>query len=131
MASIINRFRRLFKHRQHPRYLVKDGTFLIIKAPSGNGPEQQVQLIDISHGGMAFIYQGSPSELERSGMLKLLTETPHGEHIDFDTVSDSPLPISTQGSESLRLRGVKFKWMGYFEQSQLRNLIDTVKVCEK
>ncbi|MCE5263222.1 MAG: PilZ domain-containing protein [Deltaproteobacteria bacterium] len=131
MAGFMNSLRRVFKGRQHPRYLVKDGTFLIIRSAGENGEEQKVQLLDISEGGMAFIYQGSPAELEKSGMLKLLSGRPHGEKIEFETVSDLPLPGVADLANTLRLRGVKFKWMGLFEQAQLKDLIDTVKVCEK
>ena len=131
MAPFLNSLRRLFKRRRHPRYLVKDGTFLVIRSAGENGEEQKVQLLDISEGGMAFIYQGSPSELERSGVLKLLSKRPHGEKIDFETVSDQPFPGVADLANTLRLRGVKFKWMGLFEQAQLKDLIDAVRVCEK
>jgi hypothetical protein len=130
MASILNSIRRLFKRRQHQRYVVKGGTFVII-SPNVDGREQKVQLIDISHGGMAFIYQESPSELETSGMLKLLTKTPYGGKIDFDKVSDVPVSGRTQTSEPLRRRGVEFKWMGFFEQSELTDLINEVRIGEK
>ena len=131
MASILNSFRRLFKRRQEKRYIVKDGTFVIISPGHSDGREKRVQLIDISRGGMAFIYQGSPSELETSGILKLLAKTQFAEKIDFDTVSDVPVPGSTQTSEPFRRRGVKFKWMGLFQQSELRDLINTVGIFEK
>jgi len=131
MISIMNICRRLFKHRRNPRYAVKNGTYVIISPGTGAGQEQRVQLIDISYGGMAFIYKGSPSELEKSGILKLLKKTPYAEKIDFDTVSDVPVPGSTQTSEPFRKRGVKFKWMGCFEQSELGDLIDEVGICKK
>lgn len=130
MAGFFSSLRKLFKRRRHPRYLVKDGTYLIVRSTGGSKQEMKVQLLDISQGGMAFIYRGSPSELEKSGMLKLLSERPHGEKIDFEAVTDYPVSHDVEG-ELLRFRGVKFKWMGLFEQSQLRDLINTVKVCEK
>jgi len=132
MAGILNSFRRLFKRRQDQRYCVKDGTFVIISPVKGDGREQKVQLIDISHGGMAFIYQGSPADLETSGVLKLLTEKPSGGgKIDFETVSDVPVPGSAQTSEPFRRRGVKFKWLGFIERSKLRDLVNEVRICEK
>jgi hypothetical protein len=129
MGNFMNIFRRLFKPRQHKRFIVQSGTFVIIS--SSKDREQKVQLVDISHGGMAFIYQGSPSELETSGILKLLTEKPYGGKIDFDTVSDIPAPGSTQTSEPFRRRGVKFKWMGAFDDVELKKFIREVSLGEK
>ena len=130
MISIMNICRRLFKHRRNPRYAVKNGTYVIISPGTGAGQEQRVQLIDISYGGMAFIYKGSPSELEKSGILKLLKKTPYAEKIDFDTVSDVPVPGSTQTSEPFRKRGVKFKWMGAFDEVELKKFIKKVSLGE-
>jgi hypothetical protein len=130
MAGILSIFRRLFKHRRHQRYDVQDKTYVIIKS-AGDSTEQRVQLIDISQGGMAFIYKGSLAELETSGILQLPNKSRFAEKIDFETVFDLSLPDSTQTSDPIRKRGVKFKWMGAFEQSELKVLIDTIKTCEK
>lgn len=133
MGGILSSFRRLFKRRKFQRYAVMDGTFVLISPGKGDedDPELEVQLIDISHGGMAFIYQGSPSDLESSGILKMLTTSPYGQKIYFDTASDVPLPADEPISEPLRRRGVKFKWMGLFEQAELRDLIHSIGICKK
>lgn len=116
----------------HQRYVVEDGTIVIISPSNSGVREQKVQLIDISSGGMAFIYKGVQSDLEKSGILKLLTKKSlSGKDIAFDTVSDAPAAGSTQTSEQFRRRGVKFKWMGYYEQSGLSELINEIKICEK
>ncbi len=65
MAGIINYFRMLFKPRRQRRFSVRSGTFVIVSP--GTDQEQRVQLIDISRGGAAFIYQGSPEELRGIG----------------------------------------------------------------
>ena len=39
--------------------------------------ERKVQLVDISLGGAAFIYRGSPTELEAAGFLKMFAQTPN------------------------------------------------------
>jgi hypothetical protein len=130
MTSILNNLRRLFKHRQQKRYFVKDGTCVIISCGKGEG-EQQVQLIDISHGGMAFIYQGSPSDFDISGILKLSKKKQTVTKIKFDTISDIPVCDNAQSPEQLRRRGVEFKWMGLFAQSDLNDLIAKIKLCEK
>lgn len=133
MAGILNSFKRLFNRRRHQRYFVEDGTLVIISAGIIDKQEQKVQLIDISNGGMAFIYNGSQSDIEKTGLLQLLTKKPpyRTESIRFDTVSDIPVPESMQTSEQFRRRSVKFRWMGFCDESALTNLIDEVKICEK
>lgn len=133
MAGILDIFKRLFHHRKQQRYFVGDGTFVIISPGDSEHREKEVQVIDISRGGMAFIYKGSPSDLEKTGILKLLAKDPpfRRERIKFDTVSDIPAPESAQTSENFRRRGVKFKWLGSYEGSALSNLIDEIKICEK
>ena len=136
MASILDGLKKFFNYRRDQRYFVDGGTFVIVSPANGSAgdKEQKVELIDISHGGMAFIYNGSPSDLERSGILKLINEkSKNVENISFETVSDMPLSENKQTSEQLRRRGVKFTWMGFCEGSGLglRNLIDKIKICEK
>ena len=127
MTNILGLFRRLFKHRKHQRYSAKNDTFVIISSGKGNR-QQKVQLIDISHGGMAFIYQGSQSDLDKSGILKLLTSETE---INFDKVYDFPVSGDAQSPEQLRQRGAEFKWMGSFAMSDLIDLIEKIKICEK
>ncbi len=136
MASILDGLKKLFNYRRDQRYFVDGGTFVIISPANGNAwnKEQKVELIDISHGGMAFIYNGSPSDLEKSGILRLINEkSKNVENISFETVSDIPLAQNNQTSGETRRRGVRFTWMGFCEGSGLglRNLIDKIKICEK
>jgi hypothetical protein len=131
MTSILDRLRRLFRSRRQQRYVVKDGTFVVITPSDSEWQEHRVQLIDISQGGMAFIYQGSPSELEKSGILKTLEKKLYGEKIKFDMVYEVPVPTSPQAPKPLQRRGVKFKWMGSLARSELKSLINTIGICEK
>ncbi|MFH1975802.1 MAG: PilZ domain-containing protein [Pseudomonadota bacterium] len=129
MADILNYCRMLFKNRQHERYNVRSGTFVIV-APGTDG-ERKVQIIDISMGGAAFIYNGSPEELEESGIIKMLTEKASVEKLEFDTVSDVPLPGSEQTSEEYRRRGVKFKWLGLLDKVELSKVIEDISTFSK
>ena len=129
MASIINFCRMLFKRRMYQRFTVKSGTFVIVSP--GTDKEQHVQVIDISQGGAAFIYQGSPEDLDASGILKVLTDAPDLAQVNFDTVSDRPTSESLQGSEPFRRRSVKFKWMGVLEQAQLQSYIKEAGIVPK
>ncbi len=129
MSNIINFFRMLFKRRMHQRFAVKSGTFVIVSP--GTDQEQRVQVIDISQGGAAFIYQGSPEELKASGVLKVLTDAQGLEEVNYDTVSDKLTSESQQTQEPFRRRSVKFKWMGVLEQAQLKSFIKETGIAPK
>ena len=120
--------RRLFRQRRHKRYLVQSGTFVIVSP--GTDREQKVQLLDISQGGTAFIYQGSPEELEESGILKMLVERKYLANVPYNTASDVPAPgcEGVQSSVPYRRRGVKFNWMGVLQEVELRNYIKKVSI---
>ena len=121
MANILSYVRRLFAPRNHQRFMVQNGTFVIVSP--GTDKEQKVQVIDISQGGAAFIYQGSKEDLETSGVLKMLVENPSLEKVNFETVSDEPAPGCTDTSLPYRRRGVKFKWMGVMETADLMKFV--------
>jgi c-di-GMP-binding flagellar brake protein YcgR len=133
MAGVLSSFKKIFNRRQQKRYFVKDGTLVVISPGNVENEERTVQLIDISQGGMAFIYKGPPSAIEKSSLLQVITQKhPYRtESIRFDTVSDVPVSGNTPTSESFRRRGVKFRWMGFFDETALKNLIDEIKICEK
>lgn len=124
MVDILNVCRMLFKRRQHKRYSVQSRTFVIV-APGTDG-ERKVQIVDISMGGTAFIYNGRSEELEESGVLNLLVGKTGVEKVNFDTVSDIPVPGDAQPAETLRRRGVKFKWMGVLDKAELTKFIEDV-----
>ena len=134
MVDILNSMRRLFKHRQNERYFVEDGTSVIISSCSRWDRNQRVQLSDISQGGMAFIYERSQSDIEKSGILKLLVKSwtcgarTYGVKIRFDTVYDITDSGSTQTSEQFRRRGVKFKRMGGYEKSKLTDYLVSLPI---
>ena len=129
MANIFNYLRRIFKPRAHKRFVVKSGTFVLLLP--GTDREHRVQVMDIGMGGAAFIYQGSPEELEESGVLKVLADAPGLEKVHFDTVSDKQTPESRRTSEEYRRRGIKFKWLGVLEEQQLEDFIKEVGIVEK
>jgi hypothetical protein len=126
MAIILSYVRRLFSPRSHRRFMVQNGTFVIVSP--GTDQEQKVQVIDISQGGAAFIYRGSKEDLETSGVLKVLVENPSLEKVHFETVSDEPAPGSRGTSSPYRRRGVKFKWMGVMETADLMNFVKSISI---
>jgi hypothetical protein len=106
--------------------MVRNRTFVIVSP--GTDKEQKVQVIDISLGGMAFIYQGSKEDLETSGVLKMLVENPSLEKVNFETASDEPAPGSTDTSVLFRRRGVKFKWIGVVEKVDLKDFVKNISI---
>jgi hypothetical protein len=126
MADFLSYVRRLFSPRNHQRFMVQNGTFVIVSP--GTDKERKVQVIDISQGGAAFIYQGSKEELETSGVLKMLVEKARLEKVHFETVSDEPAPGFTDTSLPFRRRGVKFKWMGVMEHADLKEYLKNISI---
>ena len=126
MAKILTNVRRESETRQHQRFMVPKGTLVIVSP--GTDREWKVQAIDISHGGLAFIYQGSKEDLDTSGALKILDKNADLENVNFETVSDEPAPGSTDTSLPSRRRGVKFKWMGVLGKQDLRDFVNSISV---
>lgn len=110
--------------RKHERAPAPAGTFVIISPGTDN--ERKVQLIDISQGGAAFIYQGSREDLDASGILKLLVKDADIDPLKFETVSDVPTPCSKDESLPARRRGVKFKWMGILKEKDLKDFVKNI-----
>jgi len=121
MANILSYVRRLFTTRKHERFKVQIDTFVIVSP--GRDKEKKFQVIDISQGGLAFIYHGSKEDIETSGFLNMLAESPNLEKVNFDTVSDKTAPEFTYTSLPTRRRGVKFTWMGVLRETDLKNFI--------
>jgi hypothetical protein len=106
-----------FKGRKKHRYKVHHAS-VVVAVPSREGTANSwtVQVIDVSLGGAAFIYEGSPAELAKSGLIKLS----EGEAIKFKTVSD----IESPEGPTFRRRGVQFKWSGVLGNEQIIRFIN-------
>lgn len=107
--------------RKHERIKLPERTFVIVSP--GTDREWKVQAIDISQGGMAFIYHGSREDLDKSGVLKILAKNADLDPVHFETVRDEPAPGRSGTSLPLRRRGVKFKWMGVMKPADLKVFI--------
>ena len=131
MTKARNLLWRIFKPRKQQRYLVENGTLVVVVTPGRHGQEQrrQVHVIDISMGGAAFIYEGSPEELEDTGFLQITASTPNKEKVYFETVSDHPVPDLDASQPPYRRRGVKFTWMGALGESYLKEFIQDKGIC--
>jgi hypothetical protein len=117
-------FKKLFfRARKHKRYQIHNGSFVIIVPNKDGGKSKwKVQVIDISVGGAAFIYPGSPSDLAESGIVKLSNQTLNNESVKFETISDIKAPGWTD-EIPYRRRGVKFEWGGVLSKNQVDDFI--------
>jgi c-di-GMP-binding flagellar brake protein YcgR len=124
--EIMGLLRRVFRPRKYPRYYASKGTFIVIRHYASSGKEtKKIQLLDISEGGCAFVYNGAREELEEAGFLSLLTDDkPQFDRVDFVTASDDPIPEKYNTSGWLRKRGVNFKWLGMFDRKRLQEFIE-------
>ena len=106
----------------HPRFYADEGVFVVVEPYTAEG--RKVQMLDISEGGCAFIYNGSKEELEESGFLSLQSkDIPYLERIDFVTKSDNLLSDSNDKEEQVRRRSVEFRWLGVFDRKKLKAFI--------
>ena len=119
--------RRLFKPRKHPRFYPCNNAFLVVAPYTSGG--RKIQILDISEGGCAFIYDGTREELAESGFLSLMVDdTPYLDSVDFATASDTPLPVIQNNSGWLRRRGVEFKWLGVLSRERLKEFIKQISI---
>jgi c-di-GMP-binding flagellar brake protein YcgR len=124
MAKILSDAQRASETRQQQRFMAPKGTFVIVSP--GTDKEWKVQAIDISQGGVAFIYQGSKEDLDTSGVLKILAKNANLENVKFETVYDELVPESLDKSLPSRRRGLKFGWMGVVEEADLRDFVKSI-----
>jgi hypothetical protein len=124
----MNILRRFLRPRKHTRFHTKGAAFVLIGTDKKG--KRKIQILDISEGGCAFVYNGSNNDLKESGFLSLLSEeTLFLEHVDFETVSDTPLPQDDKPDETFRRRGIKFKWLGMFDQKRMKEFIEQIALC--
>ena len=120
--KLLKILKRLFRPRLHHRYSVDNGVLVLIE-PHAAAP-RQVQMVNISEGGCAFIYNGPRKDLEASGFLSLqFKDILCLERIGFITKSDSLLSDSNDKKEQLRIRSVEFQWMGILDRKKLKEFI--------
>lgn len=106
-----------FKGRKDHRYLVHHrSVVVVVPVKDQTKMTWSVQVIDVSLGGAAFIYEGSPADLAKSGLIRLSD----GEAVKFKTVSD----IESSEGSAYRRRGVKFQWKGVLGKEHIIKFIN-------
>lgn len=104
--------------RRYPRHLLNCSFDLMVPANDGTTITRKVDAVDISFGGAAFIYKGSPYDLANSGRISLskgMVAT-----LGFKTVSD----VEHSAGSTYRRRGVKFEWESLLGKKQLVEFIE-------
>ena len=121
--KLLKILKRLFRNpRMHPRFSVDNGVLVLIE-PHAAAP-RQVQMVNISEGGCAFIYNGSRKDLEASGFLSLqFKDILCLERVGFITKADSLLSDSNDKKEQLRIRSVEFQWIDILDKKKLKEFI--------
>jgi hypothetical protein len=127
MGGLLDDLWKFFrKGRAQDRYSVT-GTAMVIIAPGENG-ERKVRILDISRGGLAFIYDGPKEKLVESGIMQLLANNVvFVDRVPFETAYDIPLE-ETEGQ--YRRRGVKFRFVGILDDTKLDAFIREIKSFE-
>ena len=131
--KLLKILKRLFRHRLHRRFSVDKGVLVLIEPHAvayrkvqmlDISKRNQVQMLNISEGGCAFIYDGSRKDLEASGLLSLqFKDILCLERVGFVTKSDSLLSDSNDKKEQLRIRNVEFQWIDILDQKKLKEFI--------
>ena len=129
--KLLEILKKIFRPRRYHRFSVDKGVLVVIEPYAGQQVQvldvsalRQVQMLNISEGGCAFIYQGSRKDLEASGFLSLqFKDIPYLERVSFVTRSDSLLCNLNDKEEQLRIRRVEFQWMGVLDRGKLNEFI--------
>lgn len=122
MAGLGQLLRRVVKPRRHKRFHAIEGSFVVIGRTAEG--KQRIQILDISEGGLAFVYQGPREDLDQEGELSLLAgDALYLDKVTYETVSDVTLSEIPENDEAFRRKGVQFKWLGVLDKAQLKEFI--------
>ena len=123
--------RRLLKPRKHPRYYTTNKSLVVVSPYTSDAKDgKQFQLLDISEGGCAFIYDGIKEGPKEMGFLSLVADaTSCLESVNFITVSDTFLQGTQNTSGGFRRRGVKFMRLGLLNRERLKEFIEQHSIC--
>ena len=115
--------------RKQPRFAVSKGAFVLVGPRVHN--RRKVQIVDVSMGGLAFIYDGSVKDLKDSGMLSLLVDDKvYLDSVHYEAVADHPLPTDGERERDLRKKSVKFNWLGCLDKNDLQRFIEDISLGE-
>ena len=112
------------ERRVHLRYRVSEGVFAVLNASM----LMVGQVIDVSMGGIAYIYIANEKSPQGSFTLDILIsgEGYHLRSVPCRIISDTPaLSAYSFTSVPMRRQGIQFETLGQKERARLRELIRT------
>ena len=118
MNRLTSYFRRIipFFRRKHKRYPALEGMYVVLGVPQPDGVKFKV--IDVSLGGIAFLYQGARADLDRFEKLSITD----GDKCLVDNLTFEPVGEQFVDTDQLRVAGA-FKFVGVLEKSKLKDFI--------
>lgn len=122
LTSYLRRIIPAFR-RKHKRYPAMEGMYVVLGVP---GPEGLgFQVIDVSLGGVAFLYQGAREDLERFEKLSITD----GDRCFVDNVMFRLVGHRFINTDQWRVAS-EFRYMGVLEKSRLKDFINSSCYCE-
>ena len=104
--------------RRHKRFPAIDGAFVVLGTRMEDG--HKFQIIDVSMGGLAFIYEGSKNDLDEIKTLSIMG----GEQLFLDNVFFDPAgTIPMEHAPDINRQGIEFKYLGVLDKAQLKDFI--------
>jgi hypothetical protein len=129
----------LGNNRRYKRFSIDKEVLMIIEPYTTTSKQKlmldfdkakHVQILNISEGGCAFLYNGSKKDLEESGILSLQYKNiPYLERIVFTTKSDSLFYDSKDIEKQLRVRRVEFEWLSDSNRERLKKFIERSSIA--
>ncbi|HBJ73982.1 MAG TPA: hypothetical protein DDY86_00205 [Syntrophaceae bacterium] len=117
----MNLIQKFLNKRKQKRYYTHGHAYLVIQ-PYTEG-ETKVQVIDVSQGGCAFIYQGDRADIDESGFANLMTgDCLHLERAQY-------VVKSNRKAGEARRCGVEFKWLGSMDKKRLGEFCESAALC--
>jgi hypothetical protein len=117
LAGYLRRIIPSFR-RKHKRYPAQEGMYVVLGIPGSEG--LHFQIIDVSLGGIAFIYNGSRNDLDDFEKLSITD----GDKCFVDNVLFQPVTGQYLDDEKMRV-GSEFRFVGVLEKAKLKDFIDT------
>jgi hypothetical protein len=131
MDNLVNK-KRFADRRKHKRFQVQDGAFILLS------PDSTVlgHVVEISMGGLAFLYVTSEKPSNKSSELEILLAEElvadrsfYFDKVPFKTISDFSIPNKLSlGSITIRRHGVQFGKLTRDQASALEHFIQNYTI---
>ena len=108
--------------RRYKRYQVVDGAYAFI-GPYAN-PGERIKILDISGGGLAFMYAFQGEEIPEFGLINIGAENEvYLRDVPYATITDEELNTLGEDMAEMRRRGVQFRRIKDVNKARLKAFI--------